>query len=107
MTYDKVDMCHLLYLQWLALRFPDAAIYLDTMRECYEAYVIYSFMSYLLAYLWESHPFLERDLMAQPDVRPTFPLCFLKPWNGRQVILIFSSTMNENQCWPLLKMSDG
>ena len=34
---------------WLALRFMGAAIYLDTVRECYEAYVLYNFFSYLLA----------------------------------------------------------
>ncbi|CAK9290382.1 unnamed protein product [Gordionus sp. m RMFG-2023] len=36
---------------WVALRFPKSAIYLDTLRECYEAYVIYNFTSFLLNYL--------------------------------------------------------
>ncbi|KAF6017967.1 TMEM184C [Bugula neritina] len=71
---------------WLALRFPTAAIYLDTIRECYEAYVIYSFINYLLLYLWEKHPFLERELMAQPDVKLSFPFCKLKPWDGKKFL---------------------
>ena len=77
------SVCLYLLFQWLALRFPNAAIYLDTMRECYEAYVIYNFMTYLLAYLWENYPFLDRDLSTQPDIKLTFPLCWLKPWNGK------------------------
>lgn len=75
----------LLVFQWLALRFPSAAIYLDTMRECYEAYVIYNFMTYLLAYLWETYPFLERELNTQPDIKLDAPLCCLKPWRPRSV----------------------
>ncbi|XP_067944778.1 transmembrane protein 184C-like isoform X2 [Watersipora subatra] len=71
---------------WLALRFPYAAIYLDTIRECYEAYVIYNFMTYLLAYLWDRYPFLERDLLLQPDVKLSFPLCYLTPWDGKKFL---------------------
>ena len=40
--------CHgVLFLQWFSLRFPSGAIYFDTFRECYEAYVIYNFMRFL------------------------------------------------------------
>ncbi len=35
-TYSK------LLLQWVGLSFPNYAIYLDSCRECYEAYVKYS-----------------------------------------------------------------
>ncbi|OQV21718.1 Transmembrane protein 184C [Hypsibius exemplaris] len=38
---------------WFSLRFPAGAIYFDTFRECYEAYVIYNFMRFLLNYLSE------------------------------------------------------
>src|SRR5579872_2562180 len=34
---------------WLALLRKEHAIYLETIRECYEAYVIYSFAFYLIA----------------------------------------------------------
>ncbi len=36
---------------WLALRFKDARLYLDPVRECYEAYVIYNFYAYLMNFL--------------------------------------------------------
>lgn len=35
---------------WLALRFRDAREYLDPIRECYEAYVIYNFYAYLVRF---------------------------------------------------------
>ncbi|XP_055341941.1 transmembrane protein 184C-like [Paramacrobiotus metropolitanus] len=38
---------------WFSLRFPSGAIYFDTFRSCYEAYVIYNFMRFLLNYLEE------------------------------------------------------
>jgi len=34
---------------YLAMVFKDLAIYINTARECYEAFVIYSFINYLLA----------------------------------------------------------
>lgn len=36
---------------WIVLKFPQTAIYLDTIRECYEAFVIYNFMMYLITFL--------------------------------------------------------
>ena len=36
---------------WSSLVFPAAAVYLDSLRECYEAYVIYNFMRFLLNFL--------------------------------------------------------
>ena len=36
---------------WLSLRFFHAHVYVDPLRECYEAFVIYSFYCYLVAYL--------------------------------------------------------
>ena len=41
---------------WLGLRFKDAAIYFDTMRECYEAFVIYNFFTFLMVYLEQARP---------------------------------------------------
>ena len=36
---------------WLALRFPKARVYLASARECYEAYVLYSFFQLMLGFL--------------------------------------------------------
>lgn len=65
---------------WFALRFPSASIYLDTLRECYEAYVIYNFMAYLLNYLWIEHPNLEVTLRNKEQVKHICPFCCFPPW---------------------------
>ncbi|KAI8476882.1 MAG: organic solute transporter Ostalpha-domain-containing protein [Monoraphidium minutum] len=36
---------------WFSLKYRDAAIYFDTLRDCYEAWIIYNFTSLLLAYV--------------------------------------------------------
>lgn len=64
---------------WFALRFPEAAIYLDTLRECYEAYVIYNFMSYLLSYLCREYN-LEEVLTLKDQVHHFFPFCLQPVW---------------------------
>lgn len=38
---------------WLSLRFHEASIYLDSIRNCYEAYVIWSFVRLMMSYLAE------------------------------------------------------
>uniref|UniRef100_A0A1I8IFW2 Transmembrane protein 184C n=1 Tax=Macrostomum lignano TaxID=282301 RepID=A0A1I8IFW2_9PLAT len=65
---------------WFALRFPKQSIYLDTMRECYEAYVIHNFMMYLLCYLRSSYPDLEFMLEQRDPVKHLFPICCMPPW---------------------------
>ncbi|XP_055598013.1 transmembrane protein 184C [Uranotaenia lowii] len=71
---------------WFCLLFPQHAIYMDSIRECYEAYVIYNFMKYLLNYL-NLEMDLERTLEFKPPVRHVFPLCCLEPWpTGREFV---------------------
>lgn len=65
---------------WFALRFPKIAIYLDTLRECYEAYVIYNFMRYLINFLHQENPQLELVLANKPAVKHFFPFCCLPAW---------------------------
>jgi len=65
--------------QWLGLVFPEHSIYVDSLRECYEAYVIYNFMVYLLNYL-NSELTLEANLEMRPQVNHIFPFCCLTPW---------------------------
>lgn len=66
---------------WLGMKFPKSAIYLDTLRECYEAFIIYSFMKYLLNFLYRD---TDSDLLIQckPPQKHLFPLCWLEPLPG-------------------------
>lgn len=74
------------YFQWIGLLFPTHSIYVDSLRECYEAYVIYNFMVYLLNYLNLGMD-LEATLEYKPPVEHFFPLCCLKPWEmGREFV---------------------
>ncbi|KAG8190546.1 hypothetical protein JTE90_004121 [Oedothorax gibbosus] len=59
---------------WLALTFPHVGIYLDTLRECYEAYVIYNFMIFLLNFLH-----FEAEYRPEVPVPYIFPLCCFPP----------------------------
>jgi Organic solute transporter Ostalpha len=68
------------------LIYPKYSLYVDGLREIYEAYVIYNFMKYLLNYLN-----LEMDFVAaiqyKPQVYHFFPLCWLTPWRmGRELV---------------------
>ncbi|XP_053316683.1 transmembrane protein 184C [Spea bombifrons] len=72
---------------WIALKYPDIAIYVDTCRECYEAYVIYNFMIFLLNYLTNRCPNLALVLEAKDQQRLLPPLCWCPPWPMGDVLL--------------------
>jgi len=60
---------------WLALRFKDGTIYFDTIRECYEAYVIYNFYTYCTVYLQEfCNPGLEQIIARKPPAKHIWPM---------------------------------
>ncbi|CRL02494.1 CLUMA_CG015334, isoform A [Clunio marinus] len=68
------------------LIYPRYSLYVDGLREIYEAYVIYNFMKYLLNYLN-----LEMDFVIaiqfKPQVYHFFPLCWMTPWRmGRELV---------------------
>lgn len=68
------------------LIYPKYSLYVDGLREIYEAYVIYNFMKYLLNYLN-----LEMDFVIaiqfKPQVYHFFPLCWMTPWRmGRELV---------------------
>uniref|UniRef100_A0A673BU55 Transmembrane protein 184C n=1 Tax=Sphaeramia orbicularis TaxID=375764 RepID=A0A673BU55_9TELE len=65
---------------WLALRYPSLAIYVDTCRECYEAYVIYNFLVFLLNFLSNQYPSLVLMLEVQQQQNHLPPLCCCPPW---------------------------
>ncbi|XP_066245551.1 transmembrane protein 184C isoform X1 [Euwallacea similis] len=73
---------------WLGLIYPTASVYVDSARECYEAYVIYNFMKYLLNYL-NMEMNLEASLECKPQVKHIFPMCCLPDWEmGRPFVHI-------------------
>jgi hypothetical protein len=67
---------------WLALRFHRVALYIETFRECYEAYVIFSFLYFLIALLGEEVQLITA-LKQKPVERGRHPwpisLC-TRPW---------------------------
>ncbi|XP_063757345.1 transmembrane protein 184C-like [Eleginops maclovinus] len=73
--------------QWLALRYPGLAIYVDTCRECYEAYVIYNFLVFLLSFLSNQYPSLVLMLEVQQQQPHLPPLCCCPPWPMGEVLL--------------------
>ncbi|XP_054264305.1 transmembrane protein 184C [Macrosteles quadrilineatus] len=71
---------------WMGIIYPDQTIFMDSFRECYEAYVIYNFMMYLLNYLNAESDF-ETQLATKPQVNHIFPFCWLSPWKmGRELV---------------------
>lgn len=70
---------------WLALRFPDSKVYLETCRECYEAYVLYSFYNLMLAFLGGKAQLAEKlkargVAQGRERAKHVFPFCCLRGW---------------------------
>lgn len=60
---------------WLALRFRSKTIYFDTVREIYEAYVIYNFYTYCIVFLQEfCSPGLSYIIVRKPTRPHLWPL---------------------------------
>ncbi|XP_059868105.1 transmembrane protein 184C isoform X2 [Delphinus delphis] len=70
---------------WIALKYPSIAIYVDTCRECYEAYVIYNFMGFLTNYLTNRYPNLVLILEAKDQQKHFPPLCCCPPWTMGEI----------------------
>uniref|UniRef100_A0A8C7CRN9 Transmembrane protein 184C n=1 Tax=Oncorhynchus kisutch TaxID=8019 RepID=A0A8C7CRN9_ONCKI len=64
------------------------AIYVDTCRECYEAYVIYNFMIFLLNYLGNQYPSLVLMMEVQEQQKHLPPLCCCPAWPMGEVLLL-------------------
>ncbi|KAG7264976.1 hypothetical protein CRUP_005421 [Coryphaenoides rupestris] len=73
---------------WIALKYPGIAIYVDTCRECYEAFVIYNFMIFLLNYLGNQYPNLALMMEVQEQQRHLPPLCCCPAWPMGEVLLL-------------------
>jgi hypothetical protein len=67
---------------WFALRYPRLRVPMDSLRECYEAYVIYSFYQYLMAFLQGAVGNLEQYLATKPPAQHMRVVrWFVQPWN--------------------------
>uniref|UniRef100_A0A3B4WH48 Transmembrane protein 184C n=1 Tax=Seriola lalandi dorsalis TaxID=1841481 RepID=A0A3B4WH48_SERLL len=82
-----ISLWGILQHMWLALRYPNLAIYVDTCRECYEAYVIYNFLVFLLNFLSNQYPSLVLMLEVQQQQPHLPPLCCCPPWPMGEVLL--------------------
>ena len=73
---------------WFALRYTENAVYLQAFREFYEAYVIWSFLHFLMSFLGDHEAdivdLLQRKRTMLPsnqkNVRHLPPFCCLKSW---------------------------
>ncbi|XP_038057942.1 transmembrane protein 184C-like [Patiria miniata] len=70
---------------FFALRFPAAEIYLDTLRQLYQAYVIYNYLFYLLTFFEEVPDFKER-LVAKSRIKSPPPCCCVKAVPNQRII---------------------
>eukprot|EP01025_Chloroclados_australasicus_P022112 TRINITY_DN22961_c0_g2_i1.p1 TRINITY_DN22961_c0_g2~~TRINITY_DN22961_c0_g2_i1.p1 ORF type:complete len:433 (-),score=27.78 TRINITY_DN22961_c0_g2_i1:333-1553(-) len=66
---------------WFALRFPVARLYLDPLREVYEAYVIYNFYMYLIRFLEDETGDLQSYMATRPQQKHIWGVqLFAKNW---------------------------
>lgn len=70
---------------WLALRFKEQKAVLETAREAYEAWVIYSFYKLMLTFVGETDEIAQAtiDALGREHAHMMFPLHKIKPWKLR------------------------
>lgn len=72
-------------ISWLSLRFKDSAVYLDMIRDTYEAYVIYLFLALMIAYLSEGQEYRVVDILDDMRGHLTHPFPFNYVFNPIQL----------------------
>jgi hypothetical protein len=71
---------------WFALLFKDSAFFLDTIRKLYEAFVLYSFFTYLVEYLG-GFDVLYLTVEKKEKFLHLFPFCLIPPWEpGKEFV---------------------
>jgi len=63
-------------VSWLSMKFEEQSLYYETIRDIYEAFVIYCFLALILEYVGGEEKCVER-LSEKLDMEHPFPLCFL------------------------------
>jgi len=63
-------------VSWLCMKFEEQSLFYETLRDIYEAFVIYCFLALILEYVGGEEKCVER-LLEKPDMAHPFPLCFL------------------------------
>lgn len=71
---------------WLALRLFEYEIVLETARDCYEVFVLFSFFQFLVEYLGGEH----RLILALEPKAHIFPICCCPTWRPPQKFLTYS-----------------
>jgi hypothetical protein len=79
----------------LSLHYQHISLYLETVRDCYEAFVIYSFLQLLLAYLGGENSCVHKMEQFGALHHPV-PLCWLTPMR-RNVVLLKRCKQGVNQ----------
>lgn len=73
---------------WISLLFFQSAIYMDFIKSCYEAYVIYCFLLLLTKYLG-GHRGVEEVIMTKDRIALPLPFCCIKLPATKRAILYF------------------
>jgi hypothetical protein len=72
---------------WLALYYRHYSVYIETLKETYEAYVVWNFFFFLIALLGEENHVLSVLRTKGKRGIHTFPFnYFIKSWNGHEIM---------------------
>ena len=63
---------------WISILFSISAVYMEFIKSCFEAYIIYSFLLLLTKYLG-GHRGVEQVIVAQERIHLPLPFCCFKP----------------------------
>ncbi|RLN02609.1 hypothetical protein BBJ28_00023828, partial [Nothophytophthora sp. Chile5] len=64
---------------YLALVFNESKLLFETVRDCYEAFALYSFHCFLVEYLG-GQSVLASTMRSKPQMTHVIPFCCMKPW---------------------------
>jgi hypothetical protein len=71
---------------WVMFAFPDTGLYVETCRDCYEAFVVYCFVALMLEYAGGDSVCVQQIGLLPPLKQP-WPCCLLHPLDLTSVFL--------------------